>query len=175
MPRGLVEHPDVTVDPSDFVIPEVGSGAITRAKHLIQQSANLVLPGGVVTVLGESRREGFFSEAHHAARAYPLPAQANTLIGRAIMEGLATPIERAVVATHPLGELDDPIDTARWPALLRPTPHGRDEEWFYRQTPGGRGIGDRGGSSVVEKALKNSRESAASLVAVVPPRRSRWP
>lgn len=45
------------------------------------------------------------------------------------------------------------------------TPHGRDEEWFYRQTQGGRGIGDCGGSSVVEKALKNSKESAASPVA----------
>ncbi|MGH7643024.1 MAG: DUF2268 domain-containing putative Zn-dependent protease [Candidatus Dormibacteria bacterium] len=163
--RGSTKRLTVTGWPTDFVIPEVRSGDKTPTKDLIEVSVNPAHPGGVEPVFRTSFRELLFHECHHAARKHLLPDRESTLIDGAVMEGLATAFERDGAGARPLWATYDPVDAAGWHTEMIATPHGRYDDWRYSQTDGCRWISYRVGTHIVDRALTNSGETAASLVA----------
>ena len=160
---GLPATIQLTVRPGTDVIPETGEVADAMPPAGVMWTVDPARPGGVDAVTREWLRATLFHEYHHLVRsAHGVP---QTIVERAMFEGLATVFERAAGVRAPWGEY--PSNVHEWAAELRQLPpDASTRQWIHAHPDGRRWIGMRVGAYWADRAIAASGRSAADLVDV---------
>jgi uncharacterized protein YjaZ len=161
---GVPAHIELTVRPGTNVSPETGEGGDAMPPNGIMLTIDPSRPGGVMPIMHAWLRPFMFHELHHLVR---FPAENPTsLIKHAVTEGMATAFERDFAgATPPWGQY--PEDVATWAAEFESLPSGAPrQDWLFRHPDGRRWIGYKVGTYWVDRAIKASGGSAATLLAM---------
>ena len=135
----------LTVRPGADVIEETGETGSAMTPDGIMWTIDPQRLGGVEAVARKWLRASLFHEVHHLVRAASQPA--NTLIERALQEGMATVFERDFAgADAPWGKY--PENVGQWADELRQLPPDASiQQWLYTHPDGRRWIGIKVGSS----------------------------
>jgi uncharacterized protein YjaZ len=146
------------------VIPELGAIAEPAPPDFVAWTVDAERPEGVVNIAEAHLRAALFHEFHHLVRLTSVPG--TTVMDRAILEGMATAIERDFAhAAYPWGQYPDEV-TSWVEALLSLPSDERRSEWISQQPNGGRWIAYRAGTYLVDQAMKKTGKTSAELVMV---------
>jgi hypothetical protein len=161
---GVPPHIELTVRPGTNVSPETGEGGDAMPPNGLMFTVDPSRPGGVMPIVDAWLRSFLFHDIHHLVR-YRTEKPTGSIVERAVTEGMATAFERDFAGTAPpMGAYPDNV--AEWAAQLLALPEGASsEEWLFRHPDGRRWIGYKVGTYWVDRAIKASGGSAASLVA----------
>lgn len=163
----LSDRLNVTVQPSEYVIPETGEGATAVHPDLLNINIDPNADNSMDWIIDNHLRGTFFHEAHHCTR-YKEFDNESTLSENAILEGLATTFEREFANYTPLWGDYSGIPVQEWTQEL--LAH-RDEidfnyqKWFFGTDDGRRWVGYHVGTYIVDRTLENHpEETPATLV-----------
>ncbi|HLF99499.1 MAG TPA: DUF2268 domain-containing putative Zn-dependent protease [Acidimicrobiia bacterium] len=151
----LDTHVNVTVEPSDHVIPELGIGAFTPGRHLISVRLDPRHGSSLEAIIESELFSTLVHEACHAARyvGYAKEASDQRPIAAAVFEGLGTVFEREVTGRVPPWGSYDPEVIDSWIDELLALPGGTDSiPWRFTHPDGRRWIAYRAGTRVIERA-----------------------
>ncbi len=153
---------ELTVRPSTEVMKETGAAATAMPPTGVMWTVDPSRPGGVSETVRTWLRPTLFHELHHLARNQAHVPQ--SLVERAVFEGLATAFERDFANTQPpWGQYPEQIES--WASeLMRLPPDAPTRTWIYSHPDGRRWIGMRVGTYWVDRAIAKSGRSAADLV-----------
>ncbi len=159
---GLPTTVELTVRPGSDVIKETGETATAMPPVSVMWTVDPTREGGVQAVAQAWLRATLFHELHHLARSARVNPQ--TLLDRAVFEGLASVFERDVAgAPVPWGSYPDNVD--EWATQLLALPSDASvRDWLYSHPDGRRWIGIKVGAYWVDRAIAASGRSAADLV-----------
>ena len=167
----LSEQLNITVQPSDRVIPETGETATAVHKDLINLNINPDFEKGIDWVVDRHVYATVFHEAHHCARYKKYPEE-ESLLGNAVMEGLASIFERDYAEHPPLWSDYSQVPIQEWTEELLAHKDETDFDygsWFFFSSDDRRWIGYRVGTYIVDQALTNhTNETPATLVHASP-------
>jgi hypothetical protein len=157
----LPERIHLTVRPGADVVGETGEIGDAMPPDGIMWTVDPLRYGGVDAIVEKWLRASLFHELHHLARSATQPPQ--SLVDRAIFEGMATVFERDFAGAHaPWGAY--PPNVAEWAdELTRLPPDSSVRDWIYRHPDGRRGIGIKVGAYWVDTAIKRSGRSLQDL------------
>jgi hypothetical protein len=157
LPTGL----RITVQTGDRVIPETGENGSIGLPAAVYWTVDPNHAGGVVAVVNAQLRATLFHEWYHLVREAKFAPQ--TLVERAVNEGLATAFERDFGgAPTPWGAY--PAENGVWTKEFLALAPGADfREWMYEHPDGRRWIGFKVGTYLADRAARESRLSLAEL------------
>jgi uncharacterized protein YjaZ len=159
---GLPESIQLTVRPGTAVIPETGEVADAMPPDAIMWTVDPGQHGGVSAITRQWLRAMLFHELHHLAR-YPA-GHPQSIVDRAVFEGMATAFERDFAAVRPpWGAYPENVEA--WAnELLALPPDAPAQDWMFRHPDGRRWIGYRVGTHWVDQASNKSGRSSRDLV-----------
>jgi uncharacterized protein YjaZ len=156
---GLPKDLRITVQAGDRVIPETGETGSIGLPGAVYWTVDPNHQGGVLAVVNAQLRATLLHEWYHLVREAKFAPE--TLVERAVNEGLATAFEREFGgAPTPWGAYFAEVE--EWTTeLLAQGPGASFREWMYEHPDGRRWIGFKVGTYLADRAV---RESAVSLV-----------
>jgi hypothetical protein len=168
----LPGHLRITVQAGSKVIPETGETGGTGLPGAVYWTVDPAHPGGVVAVVNAQLRATLLHEWYHLVREATLPA--NSLVDRAVSEGLATSFERDVGGgAVPWG--DYPAEADAWTAEFLALPTDAPvRHWMHRHPDGRRWIGYKVGTRLADRARRASGLSLTELATVRTDRIVAW-
>lgn len=164
----LDAHVNVTVEPSDRVIPELGIGAFTTSRSHISVWLDPHHRRPLETVIEAELFSTVVHEACHAARyvGYPQEAIDARPIAAAVFEGLGTVFEYEVTGTMPPWGSYDPEVIDSWiDELLALPPDTNSVPWRFDHPDGRRWIAYRAGTRIIERACESLQVRVPDLLA----------
>lgn len=163
----LSDRLNITVQPSEYVIPETGEGATAVHPDLLNINIDPNANNSMDWIIDNHLCGTIFHESHHCAR-YKKFDNEESLLGNAILEGLATVFERDYAEHAPLWGGYSEIPITEWTEELLSHKDETDfdyPKWFFDADDGRRWLGYRVGTYIVDQALENHpEETPASLV-----------
>ena len=161
----LANRLNVTVYPTQNVIPETGETGRTPNKSYIQWAVDPWDERGIEAIIRKELRKTFYHEANHAARMQKV-AWHGTIIADAIFEGLGTAFERDYAKSlSPWGDYDEAAIASWTDELLALNSKLENrQQWFFDHPDGRRWIAYKVGTYVVDQAIKHSDETSATMV-----------
>lgn len=151
----------LTVRPGSDVIDETGETAAAMPPDAIMWTVDPLRHGGVVAITRTWLRATLFHELHHLARSSA--NQLDSIVDRAVYEGMATAFERDFGRVEtPWGAY--PPNVHQWAIEFRRLPHNAPiSDWIYAHPDGRRWIGMKVGAYWVDQASAKSKRSSADL------------
>jgi hypothetical protein len=146
------------------VIPEIGATASALPPDWVVWTVDPDHTRGVLAIAESELRATLFHEFHHLVRF--VTNSPETLMDRAIGEGLATAFERDFAGVaRPWAKYPDEV--AAWVEELQTLPpSAKRDEWMIKHPDGRRWIGMRAGTYLVDVAMQKTNRTSASLVAL---------
>jgi uncharacterized protein YjaZ len=160
----LPRHLRLTVQAGSDVIPETGETGGIGLPDAVYWTVDPAHEGGVIGVANAQLRATLLHEWYHLVREAKRPTE--SLVDRAISEGLATAFERDVGGrATPWGAYPADVDawTAEFLALPGDAPIG---DWMHRHPDGRRWIGYKVGTCLADRARRTSGLSLTELATV---------
>lgn len=157
----LPQRIHLTVRPGNDVIDETGETASAMPPDAIMWTVDPLRHGGVPAITRTWLRATLFHELHHLARSSM--NQLDSIVDRAVYEGMATVFERDFAGVKtPWGTY--PPNVHEWAIeLLRQPDNAPIKDWIYSHPDGRRWIGMKVGAYWVDQASAKSKRSSAEL------------
>ncbi len=158
---GLPHDLRITVQAGNRVIPETGENGSIGLPAAVYWTVNPQHTGGVLAVVNAQLRATLFHEWYHLVRETRFAPE--TLLERAVNEGLATAFERDFGgAPTPWGAY--PAEVGVWVTEMLGLPPGApSREWMHAHPDGRRWVGYKVGTDLADRALRESGISLAQL------------
>jgi len=160
---GLPAHLRITVQVGSRVIPETGETGSIGLPGAVYWTVDPAHAGGVIAVVNAQLRATLFHEWYHLVREAKFATE--SLVDRAINEGLATAFERDFGGQPtPWGAYPGEVVTWTQEFLALPA-DAPVRDWMYQHPDGRRWIGYKVGTSLADRASRASGLSVADLAA----------
>lgn len=160
---GLPADLRITVQAGSRVIPETGETGSIGLPGAVYWTVDPTHEGGVIAVVNAQLRATLFHEWYHLVREAKFATE--SLVDRAINEGLATAFERdAGGQPTPWGAYPAEVETWTREFLALPA-DAPFRDWMYQHPDGRRWIGYKVGTSLADRASRASGLSVADLAA----------
>jgi uncharacterized protein YjaZ len=160
----LPNHLRITVQAGSHVIPETGETGGIGLPGAVYWTVDPAHNGGVIGVANAQLRATLRHEWYHLVREAKRPSE--SLVDRAVSEGLATAFERDVGGrATPWGAYPAEVDawTEEFLALPKDAPV---RDWMHRHPDGRRWIGYKVGTRLADRARQRSGLSLTELATV---------
>lgn len=159
LPRELILR--VQAGAREDVIPETGETASSLPPYAVRWIVDPQRSGGALATIHQQLRATLFHEFHHLVRWRE--SERETILDRAVTEGLATAFERdSAGAAAPWGLY--PAEVSAWLDELRALPPDADRKiWMFHHPDGRRWIGYKVGTYLADQAAARSKKTPAEL------------
>lgn len=158
---GVPTHIELTVRPDTDVIPETGEGGDAMPPNGMMLRIDPSRPGGVAAILKVWLRPFIFHELHHLVRF--AAENPRSMVEDAVTEGMATAFERDFAGSDPLwGHYPENVD--EWAAEILALPSDLSRKNWQDHWNGRRWVSYKVGTYWIDRAIKSSGGSAATLV-----------
>jgi hypothetical protein len=160
----LADQLILRVEAGDKVIPETGETASAHPPNVVYWTVDPNRGDGVVAIANAELRRTLFHELHHLVRDSAAGLKDQRLLDHVVTEGLATVFERDFAGPAPPWGMY-PDEVGAWVAEVLALPADAPRaEWMFRHPDGRRWIGYKVGTYLVDRAIRASGRSAATLV-----------
>jgi uncharacterized protein YjaZ len=157
----LPKRIQLTVRPGTDVIEETGESGTAMTPDAVMWTVDPQRHGGVEAITSQWLRASLSHELHHLARSAHQPLE--TLMDRAVYEGMATVFEREFSGIKPPWGAY-PLTAGEWVTELSHLPPDSPVDvWIYKHPDGRRWIGMKAGTYLVDQAMKRSGRSISDL------------
>lgn len=158
---GLPKQLTIRIQSDASLSEETGEEADGVQPNTVVWTVDPKHEGGVTAVARARLRSSLFHELHHLARDASQPR--DTILDRAVGEGLATTFERDFAGSRKPW-CNYPSEAAGWiHEIARLPPSEPREPWTNRHPDGRRWAAYQAGTYVVDRAMKSSKKSSADL------------
>jgi uncharacterized protein YjaZ len=168
----LPSHLRLTVQAGSRVLPETGETGEIGLPGAVYWTVDPSHEGGVIAVVNAQLRPTLLHEWYHVVREAALPTE--SLVDRAVSEGLATAFERDVGRrATPWGAYPTEVDA--WTDEFLALPEDASvRDWMHRHPDGRRWIGYKVGTRLADRARERSGLSLTALATVPTARIVAW-